>query len=292
MRNYSLSSRWFPALNAVFLSITALICIAPLVNVLAISFSSKAPASAGLVGFWPIGFTFEAYKKTLTNVNFLRSFWIAIERTTLATSLTMFLTCTASYSLSKEEHQFKGRTVYAWFIIITMLFNGGLIPTYLVVFRLGLLNHLAALILPSAVNVFNIILMMNFFRGIPKELEEASLMDGAGHFRTLFQIYLPISLPSIATLTLFTIVFNWNSWFDGLIYMTNYKEYPLATFLQTIITTGDYTKLTRDATEFAQLSDRSLKASLIFVSAFPVLVIYPFLQKYFVHGLTLGSVKE
>jgi putative aldouronate transport system permease protein len=284
--------RIFTLLNMVFLAFIALLCIAPLLNVLAISFSSKEPADAGLVAFWPVDFTFSAYAKTFDNANFIRSFWIAVERTVLSTMLTMSLTCTAAYALSKEDRVFRGRTLYAWIIVFTMLFNGGLIPSYLVVYHLGLNNTLAALILPSAVNVFNIVLMMNFFRGIPKELEEASLIDGAGHFLTLIKIYLPISLPSLATIGLFTIVGNWNSWFDGLIYMSDFRNYPMSTFLQTVVAATDFTKLSMDPREFSNLSDRTLKASLIFISALPVLLVYPFLQKYFVHGMTVGSVKE
>ncbi|MFC4811768.1 carbohydrate ABC transporter permease [Paenibacillus sp. GCM10023250] len=290
--NYSLGYRVFARFNAVFLAAAALLCIAPLLNVLAISFSSKEPADAGLVAFWPIKFTLDAYAKTFDNQNFIRSFWIAVERTALATTLTMALTCTAAYALSKEDRVFRGRTAYAWIIVFTMLFSGGLIPSYLVVYHLGLTNTIASLVLPGAANVFNVVLMMNFFRGIPKELEEAALIDGAGHFRTLLRIYLPISLPSLATLGLFTIVGNWNSWFDGLIYMSDFRNYPMSTFLQTVVAATDFTKLSMDPREFSNLSDRTLKASLIFVSALPVLAVYPFLQKYFVHGMTLGSVKE
>ncbi|MNM63073.1 L-arabinose transport system permease protein AraQ [compost metagenome] len=148
------------------------------------------------------------------------------------------------------------------------------------------------LVLPGAVNVYLTILLMNFFRGIPKELEEAAFIDGAGHFRTLFSIFLPVSLPSIATLALFSVVFHWNSWFDGLLYMNNSKSFPLATFLQTVIVQKDMSSMSINPKEFELLSQKTVNAAQIFIGALPVLLVYPFLQKYFVKGLVMGSVKE
>lgn len=176
-----------------------------------------------------------------------------------------------------------------------MLFSGGLIPGYLVVKEAGLLDSIWALILPGAVPIFNVLLMLNFFRGLPKELEEASWMDGAGHFRTLCSIYLPISLPSIATITLFAMVGHWNAWFDGMIYMKSPEGYPLATYLQSMlqqVTMIQSEMMTlEDATLLSQVSDRTTQASQIFLSVIPILLVYPFLQRYFVHGLVVGSVK-
>ena len=174
-----------------------------------------------------------------------------------------------------------------------MLFNGGLIPTYLVVTNLNLTNTMWALILPSAVNVYNTILMMQFFRAIPKELEEAAHMDGAGYLRYIpVTIYLPLSLPSLATLSLFAMVWHWNSWFDGLIYITDYRHYPLATFLQTIIQGGDMRNTNIDPGTLQVLSERTVRSSQILIGALPILFVYPFLQRFFVHGLTMGAVKE
>ena len=173
-----------------------------------------------------------------------------------------------------------------------MLFNGGLIPTFLVVTKLQLANTLWALILPSAVNVFNTILMMQFFRAIPIELEEAAYMDGAGYVRSLISIYLPLSLPSLATLSLFSMVWHWNSWFDGLIYMTDYRQYPLATFLQTIIQGGDMRNTNLDPGQLQTLSERTVRSTQILIGALPILIVYPFLQRFFVQGLTMGAVKE
>lgn len=159
---------------------------------------------------------------------------------------------------------------------------------------MGLLDSIWALVIPGAVPIFNVLLMLNFFRGLPKELEEAAWMDGAGHLRTLWSVYLPVSMPSIATITLFALVGHWNAWFDGMIYMRSPEHYPLATYLQSIlqqvsIQTENITF--EQAALLNQISDRTTQASQIFLSIIPILAIYPFLQRYFVHGLVVGSVK-
>ncbi|WNS45154.1 carbohydrate ABC transporter permease [Paenibacillus sp. MMS20-IR301] len=292
MLKLSFSNKMFQVLNNLLLSLVAILCILPMVHVLAVSLSSDYATTSYLVKFWPVGFNLSAYKKALESNNFIIAFQVSVLRTVLGTAITMFLTMLSAYSMSKDDRYFRGRTVYAWFFVFTMLFHGGLIPTYLVVQKTGLTNSIWALVIPSAVNVFNVVLMMNFFRGIPKELEESAMIDGAGHFRILFRILIPISLPSIATLSLFTIVYHWNAWFDGLIYMNKAELFPLATFLQALIAGFDYTKIGLNPTDLENLSERSLKSALIFIGTFPILLVYPFLQRYFVKGMTLGSVKE
>jgi len=285
------SFRIFNGFNIVLLSLLALLCVIPLVHVLAVSVSSSEYVNANRITFVPMGFTLENYARTFTSNGFMNALGITFLRTILGTALSMLLCFLAAFSLSKEDSYFKGRSIYAWFFVITILFHGGLIPSYLVVVNTGLKNTIWALILPGAVAVFNVVLMMNFFRGIPKELEEAAQIDGAGIVRTLFMIFLPISMPSIATLSLFTIVTHWNSWFDGMIYMEANRQ-PLATFIQSMIKNTDFTKIHVNPSDLRILSERALKATQIFVGALPVLLVYPFLQRYFVHGMTLGSVKE
>ncbi|MNC31473.1 Lactose transport system permease protein LacG [compost metagenome] len=284
--------RVFSVLNTCFLIILAVMCIIPLVHVLAVSFSAKSAADANLVGLWPKQFSLEAYKKTIDNPVFLHSIWISVQRTVIGTALTLLITFLAAYPLSKENSAFKGRTIYSWLFVFTMVFNGGMIPFYIVIQKLGLMNSFWVLVLPGAVNTFLIILMLNFFRGVPKELEEAALIDGANHFRTMFSIYLPISLPSIATIALFSMVFHWNSWFDGLLYMNNSDKFPLATFLQTVIIQRDMSSMSINPKEMELISQTTVRAAQIFIGAAPILLVYPFLQKYFVKGMTLGSVKE
>ncbi|MBB6632876.1 carbohydrate ABC transporter permease [Cohnella thailandensis] len=289
MYRNTMGYRWFSSINTMLLALIAVLCILPLVHVAAVSFSSSSAATANQVYFWPVGFSAEAYARTLDNPLFLRSLLLSAERTLAGTALSMALTVSAAFVLSRA---FAGRAFYSWFFVLTMLFNGGLIPTYLVVTKLELTNTLWALILPSAVNVYNTILMMQFFRAIPKELEEAAYIDGAGYMRSLTKIYLPLSLPSLATLSLFAMVWHWNSWFDGLIYMTDYREYPLATFLQTIIQSGDMRNTNIDPSQLQILSERTVRSSQILIGALPILLVYPFLQRFFVHGLTMGAVKE
>lgn len=288
----SLSYRVFNWFNMILMLVISLICIFPLIHILAVSFSAKAAADGNLVALWPIDFTFEAYKKTTNNPVFLGSIWNSVMRTVIGTSLTLFLAFLAAYPLSKEDSVFRGRSVYSWIFVFTMIFNGGLVPFYIVIQKIGLMDNFWVLVLPGAVNVWLTILLLNFFRGVPKALEEAALIDGAGHFRTMVSIYLPLSLPAIATLALFSMVFHWNSWFDGLLYIHNAKDYPLATFLQTVIIQRDMSSMSFSPKDLELISQKTVKAAQIFIGALPILLVYPFLQKYFVKGLILGSVKE
>lgn len=287
------SYRVFSWLNHTFLILLSLLCLAPMVHVLAISLSTSSAATAGLVKLWPIDFTIGSYKFILESKQFVSSFGISIQRIVLGVSIGMLLAITLAYPLSKEVKDFRLRTVYAWFFVFTMLFSGGLIPWYLTIRMTGLIDTIWALVLPGAVQVFNVILLLNFFRGLPKELEESAFMDGASHWVTLWRVYLPISLPALATITLFSFVSQWNSWFDGLMLMNSPAKYPLTTYLQTIIIQPDMSKISLlQAKNLSEISDRTTKAAQIIVGSLPILVVYPFLQKYFVKGLVMGSVKE
>ena len=267
-------------------------CLFPLLNMVAISFSDKAAASANMVGLVPVDFTTSAYKTLLGESQFWVSFWISIKRVFLGTIINMILTILLAYPLSKSKREFKGHDVYMYIVIFAMLFSGGMIPIYLTIKSYGLLNSIWALILPGAVPVFNVILLMNFFKGVPKSLEEAAAIDGASKLTILLKIYLPISMPALATIILFCIVNHWNDYFSGLIYMSKASMYPLQTYIQQL--TVDLTQIT-DADQLKQLSalnNRSFNAAKIVVSTIPLLIIYPFLQKYFVTGMVIGAVKE
>ncbi|MDQ0114124.1 carbohydrate ABC transporter permease [Paenibacillus harenae] len=290
MYHKTLPYRIFSVFNYISLAVISVCCLLPLYHLLMVSLSDTAPANAGLVTFWPIGFTVEAYAKTFNNANFLASLWISVKRTVFGTALALLVNSVAAYALSKDNRVFRGRNAYLWYFVITMLFSGGLIPGYILILKLGLINNLLALILPGLVAVYNIILLLNFFRTVPKELEEATFMDGAGHFRSFISIYLPISLPAIATIALFTMVGHWNAYFDGLIYMKGSENLPLASFMQTIIVQGNTTSF--DPAVIANLSQRTLRASQIFIGALPILLVYPFLQRFFVKGIVIGAVKE
>lgn len=286
---------FFDIIIYIFLGVVAFISLLPIINVLAVSFSSPSAAAAGEVQLFPVGFTLSSYKYALTKPQFIASFWISVQRVALAIVFNMLCTILGAYPLSRTSRELTGRNFYAWFFFITMIFGGGLIPWFVTIKQLGLINSIWALILPGTVPVFNVIILMNFFRQLPKEISESAFVDGAGHFTILFKIFLPLSLPSLATILLFTIVGHWNEWFNGLILMTSPQKYPLQTYLQSIVVVRDTQTLSTASKEtlemLSQISDRTLKSAQIFIAAIPVLAIYPFMQKYFMKGLVLGSVK-
>lgn len=257
-----------------------------------ISFSDKSAAQANLVGLWPVNFNLNAYKLLLDDTQFWRSFVISVERVVLGTALNLLLSVLMAYPLSKNKHSFHARNMYMNSMIFAMLFSGGMIPIFMVIKSLGLIDSIWALILPGAVPIFNVILLMNFFKSIPDALEEAAVMDGASKLRILFGIFLPISLPALATIGLFSMVGHWNDYFSGLLYMNSSSNYPLQTYIQQL--TVDVTKVTDPSQlkSLASVSNKTLNAAKIVVSIIPVLLIYPFLQRYFVSGLVIGSVKE
>ena len=288
----SVSRKVFLAADYLFHTCSALLCLLPLINVLAVSLSSSNAAAAGYVKLWPVEFTWSSYQYALTKPQFLQAFLISAKRVALGYVITMVVIILTAYPLSKEKNVFHARGKYAWIFIFTMMFSGGLIPTYMTIRYLGMLDTIWALVLPGAVPIFNMVLMMNFFRTIPHEIEEAAFIDGAGHFKTLVTIYLPLSLPSLATVSLFVIVNHWNSWFDGIIYMNHTYNYPLQSYLRTIIINPDLQSMTSsEQLVMREISERTFKAAQIFLGAVPILCVYPFLQKYFMTGLTMGSVK-
>ncbi len=288
----SFGRRAFMVFNVVFLGVLAATCLFPMVNVLAVSFSSAAAAQAGYVTFWPVDFNVASYTYALGRPQFLTSMWVSIQRIALGGFFNMALTILAAYPLSKDNSKFRLRTAYSWFFVITMLVSGGLIPTFMVIRSMGLIDKIWALVIPGALPVFNLILLINFFRQVPVEMEEAAYMDGASHWRILWNIYVPVSTPALATLTLFVLVGHWNSWFDGLLYMNRPEHYPLQSYLQTVIVQRDTTAISmQEFKDLALLSDRTIKASQVFMGAIPILLVYPFLQRYFVTGIVLGSVK-
>ncbi len=286
----SWGSRLFDILNYTFLAIVALACLLPLINVFAVSLSDRASTTAHLVKFWPVNFTTLNYEQIFAQEQFRRALMISLIRVGLGSALTILVTVLTAYPLSLTPG-FPGQRLFKWLLIFAMLFSGGLIPWFLAIRSLGLLNTIWALILPMAVQVFYIIVMLNFFRNIPVELSEAAIMDGASHWAILFRIYVPLSTPALATILLFVAVLHWNSWFDALILMNTADKFPLQTYIQNIVMAGDMTRLLGDPELLDKLSEQSLRAAQIMVATVPILIVYPFLQRYFVKGLVLGSVK-
>lgn len=289
MKRVSRGRKIFIVCNTAFLVLMALLCVLPLVNLLAISLSEKAAVNSGIVTFWPVNFTITAYERTFQNANFIRSIMISIARTVIGTLLSMAVIVTAGYALSKD---FRGRTALMWFFVFTMLFSGGLIPSYILNSALGLKNNFWVYIIPGAFSCYNLILIMNFFKSIPKALEEAALVDGANFFQILWKIFLPLSKAGLATVALFIMVGNWNEWFTGILYMSDTKNYPLASFLQVIVVQNNKQDLALDPTTAAAMSERTIKAAQVFIGAVPILMVYPFLQKHFAKGIVMGAVKE
>ncbi|GMK41898.1 putative ABC transporter permease protein YtcP [Paenibacillus sp. CCS19] len=278
------------------LVIVTLVCLIPLLHTVAVSFSDKSAADAGRVLLTPIKPTVASYTKVLDDSQFFTSFYISIKRVLLGGLLNFVITVMMAYALSKDSKQFPLRNVYMWFLVFTMMFSGGIVPWFMTVKSYGLLDSMWALVLPHAVQTFNVILLMNFFRNLPKELSEAAEIDGAGPWYTMVRLYVPLSLPAIATVTLFSIVFHWNSFFDGLILMNHQEHYPLQTYIQTLVAQLSAQAMTamtpEQLAEAMAVSNRTFGAAKIIVSMIPILIIYPFLQRFFIHGITLGSVKE
>lgn len=282
----------FYVINYIFLIGAALICLAPMLYIFAVSLSSSAAVTAGKVIFWPVDFTLAGYRYLLENQMFWKSMLNSVVRVALGTIINVGCACLVAYPLSKTNERFKLRTVYAWIFFIPMIINGGLIPTYMVVMDTNLIDTVWSLILPGAVPVFFIMVLLNFFRDIPSELEDAALIDGAGQIRTLVQIFIPLSKPALATLCVYAMLNHWNAWFDGTIYLNTLSKFPLLTYMQTVVVNYNPELLTpAELEQMSKLSGRNLEAAQIFASSLPIIMTYPFFQKYFTKGLVLGGVK-
>lgn len=280
-----------------FLMILTLTCLIPILNTLAMSFSDKTSAALGQVTFYPVNFTTAAYVEMFQDNRFFTAFGVSVLRVLLGTTINLVLSIMMAYPLSKKTSEVRFRNVYMWILVFTMMFNGGLVPTFLVVNQMHLIDTIWALVLPCAVNVFNTIILMNFYKeGIPNALEEAARVDGAGPWTILLRVIVPLAKPSIATIALFSVVFHWNSFFDGKIYINSPLNQPLQTYIQSLtvqVSPQTLANMTPDEIirkmEVSSITFNSAKA---FVSMIPILAIYPFLQKYFVTGIVMGAVKE
>ncbi|PRX70751.1 putative aldouronate transport system permease protein [Cohnella sp. SGD-V74] len=285
--------RMFQMLNYGFLTALALLCVMPLIHLFAVSFSSNSAATAGEVFLWPVEFTTKSYEFVLTESAFMNAMGVTLLRVLLGVTINMTITILVAYPLSKDAKALAGRTIYVWIFVFTMLFSGGIIPMYMTMRFLGLLDTIWVLVLHTAVPVFNIVILLNFFRNLPKELEEAALIDGAGHWRIMWGIFVPLSAASIATVTLFSIVMHWNAWFDGILFMNSPDHYPLQSYLYTVVVgIQSIINSSTDMEVLAMVSDRTARAAQLFVGSIPVLLVYPFLQRHFTKGIVLGSVKE
>jgi len=280
----------FDAVNATILMLVGFICVVPVVHVFAQSFSSEGAILSGRVRLWPVEAQLLAYERGFSNAAMIRALLFTVYLTVMGTVINVIVTALGAYPLSKRD--LVGRRVIWLLILFTMFFSGGLIPLYMVVRSLGLLDTVWALILPGAIGTFNLILMKTYFSGLPESLAESARLDGCSEIRILFQIIMPVSMPIIATLMLFYGVGHWGEYFQALIYIQNPDKYTLQLRLQQFLENGPTEVSSVVAGDLSDTPVEAMKAAaIVFVTA-PVLVVFPFLQRYFVKGALIGSLKE
>lgn len=286
------ASRWFRWLNAILLAVYACATLFPFINILAVSMSGSRAINAGEVSLWPVDFTWDAYHNLLADGQLLVSMKNTVIITVVGTALNMLFTVMAAYPLSKRR--LKGRNTMLMAVLFTMLFGGGLIPHFLLVSSLGLVNSYWGLWLPALISVYNMFVLKSFFEGLPDELEESAAIDGAKDLTILWKIVLPLSLPVIAALTLFYAVGWWNSYFNVLIYIKSTDKLSVTVKLyQMLQNVGQDLLSTTNAEGVTQttITPEGVRAAAIIIAILPILCVYPFLQKHFVKGVLMGSVK-
>ncbi|MDF2814770.1 MAG: transporter permease [Paenibacillus sp.] len=286
------SSRWFRWLNAGLLAIIACATLFPFINILAVSMSSSRAINAGEVSLWPIEFSMDAYINLMEDGQLFVAMKNTVIITVVGTALNMLFTILAAYPLSKRR--LKGRNVMLMAVLFTMLFGGGLIPNFLLINSLGLINSYWGLWLPALISAYNMFVMKSFFEGLPEELEESASIDGAKDLTILWKIILPLSLPVIAALTLFYAVGWWNSYFNVLIYIKSTDKLSLTVKLYQMLQniSSDLLSTTNgEGVTQATITPEGVRASAIIIAILPILCVYPFLQKHFVKGVLMGSVK-
>jgi putative aldouronate transport system permease protein len=273
-----------------FITAVAITCLVPFLYMIALSLSSNNAIISQKVSLWPVEFTIETYKTILSDVDMIYTLGYTIVLTIIYTIICMFLTICAAYPLTKKR--LKGRNFALTILVVTMYFSGGLIPSYILVKNLDLINSMWSLILPGAMSVFNMIILKTFFASLPESLEESASMDGCNELGILFRIILPLSMPSIATLSLFYAVDRWNGFQDALFYITDKNLYPMQLKLYQIITANQQLDTQQgEGSVGAFIVPESLKAASVMFATVPILVVYPKLQKYFVEGVMTGAIK-
>lgn len=274
----------------VFIGIASILCLLPMIHIIALSFSSNGAIMAGKVTLFPNGFDLTAYKAVFQHSAMVRSLLFTIVLVTIFTAIAMFMTIIAAYPLTKPN--LKGRNFFLLIIVLTMFFSGGIIPNYLLMRNLNLLDTIWVLVLPGSISAFYLIILKTFFSSIPVELEESARMDGASHFRILWNVILPLSLPSLATLSLFYAVGKWNAFEDALIYISSAELYPIQLKLYALVISGQANDMAiAEAQNAGAPVPESLKAASIMFGTVPILLVYPWLQRYFISGVMIGAVK-
>lgn len=286
----SRGQKLFNGFNMVFLGAIGLTMVLPLIHIVAQSLSNTVAINNGDVAFWPVGFTTGNYELILNDPSIWRSFRNSVIVTVFGTMLNLIMTATLAYSLARAEYLYRKQVLV--FVLFTLIFSAPLIPNYLLIRSLGLMDTLWAITVPMAISAFNMFIMRSFFMNIPTELLDSSKIDGCGEFKTFWQIVLPLSKPSLATMGIIYGVAHWNRYGDAVFYITDRQWIPLQVRLREIVF-ADQLGQSEIASEFLTvLSPEGIKMAVIVVATIPIMLIYPFLQKYFIQGMMVGSVKS
>jgi putative aldouronate transport system permease protein len=291
LKDRTLSGRLFEAVNLFLLAIIALITIIPFVNVVAVSFATPEQYLKSTFMLFPTKFSFESYKFIFSTNTVIRSLGVTAGITVVGTAVSMVLTSCMAYGLARRD--LGGRGVLMFLVVFTILFNGGMIPSFMIVKQLGLINTYGALIIPGAVSAFNLIIMRNFFMGLPDGLEESAKIDGCNDIGILFRIVLPLSKAVLASVGLFYAVGYWNTFMQAVLFMDDYDKWPIQVLLRQIVImaaglSSNPETMTQD---YVAPPEQTIKMAVIVVATVPVLLVYPFLQKHFAKGALLGSIK-
>jgi len=277
----------FRVLSGALILLFSVACLLPFLRVVSEAVSGDTAVASGEILILPKDFTLKQLKFILDTPQFTQGMWVSLSSTVVYTVISIVLTCMLAYPLSRTD--LPGRRGLMFYVVFTMLFNGGMVPTYLVVKNLGILNTFWALIIPLAISQFNVIVLVNGFLGIPKEMEESALIDGAGQFTILVRIMVPLAKPTLAAILLFYAVARWNGWFDAVMYVNDRSLFPLPVIIKDLVQQGLNTSMFPSLT--TPPPTQAIRSAAVIFSIVPIILVYPFLQKYFVKGVTLGGVK-
>lgn len=290
VRRESLSRKLFLIFNYTFLTLLSLTMFLPFLNVIAQSLSSAGAIDRGEVMFWPVEITTQYYKYVFEDASIWRAFGISVYITVLGTAINLAATATLAYPLSRQEYV--GRRLVLMVILLTMIFSAPLIPQFILMREIGLVNTLWALMIPTAISAFNLFVLRSFFAQLPTELIDSSRIDGCGELRALWSIVLPLSKPALATVGIFYSVTNWNKYMDALYYINDRAKYPLQVKLRELLITDDLSDTGNLAFEITSQSVQGVQMAVILVATIPIIMIYPFLQRFFIKGMLIGSIKS
>jgi putative aldouronate transport system permease protein len=286
----SIASKTFDTFNIAFMLGLIFITFYPLYHIFVVSISDGHSVLRGEVSFWPVGPNLDTYRLLLEDPAIIRSYANTVLYTVVGTLVNMVCTILCAYPLSKKE--FYGRGFFTLLIVFTMFFSGGLIPSYLLVQKLGMVNTMWALVVPGAISAWNMIVMRTFFQGLPNELFESARIDGASELLVLWRLVLPLSLPIIATISMFYAVGHWNSFFPALIYLNEKAKYPVQILLRNIVVMGQMSEQSQELSgPYAAVTSTNIKYAVIMIVVAPIIAVYPFIQKYFIKGVMIGSLK-